>query len=101
MSESTTRIPPAPGLPPVLHPHRLRPLAESLPKLRIPVNAIWGERDQIAYYKLEDRVAALRALCPSVELRVIPSAGHWVAYEAPEAFNATLAELLERTSRKS
>jgi pimeloyl-ACP methyl ester carboxylesterase len=80
---------------------RLRPLAESLPKLRIPVNAIWGERDQIAYYRLEDRVAALRVLCPSVELRVIPSAGHWVAYEAPEAFNATLAELLERTSRKS
>jgi len=77
---------------------RLRPLAESLPKLRIPVNAIWGERDQINYYKLEDRVAALRALYPNIELRIIPSAGHWVAYEAPDAFNATLAELLGRTS---
>jgi pimeloyl-ACP methyl ester carboxylesterase len=78
---------------------RLRPLAESLPQLRIPVNAIWGERDQIAYYRLEDRVAALRALYPSVELRVIPLAGHWAAYEAPNAFNTTLAELLKRTSR--
>ena len=76
-----------------------RPLAESLPQLRIPVNAIWGERDQIAYYRLEDRVAALRALYPNVELRIVPSAGHWVAYEAPEAFNKTLAELLQRTSR--
>ena len=75
-----------------------RPLAESLPQLRIPVNAIWGERDQIAYYRLEDRVAALRALYPNVELRIVPSAGHWVAYEAPEAFNTTLAELLQRTS---
>jgi pimeloyl-ACP methyl ester carboxylesterase len=76
-----------------------RPLAESLPQLRIPVNAIWGERDQIAYYRLEDRVAALRALYPNVELRIVPSAGHWVAYEAPEAFNATLGELLQRGSR--
>lgn len=73
---------------------KLRPLAESLPQLRIPVNAIWGERDQIAYYALEDRVAALRALCPTVQLRIIPSAGHWAAYESPAAFNATLAELL-------
>jgi len=77
---------------------RHRPLAESLPKLRIPVNAIWGERDQIAYYRLEDRVAVLRELCPKVELRVIPKAGHWAAYEAPEAFNATLAELLRRVA---
>lgn len=75
-----------------------RPLAESLPQLRIPVNAIWGERDQIAYYTIEDRVAALRALCPNVELRIIPSAGHWAAYEAPEAFNAMLAEFLRRSA---
>src|SRR2546423_7074124 len=31
MSESTTRVPPQPGLPPVLHPHRLRPLADRPP----------------------------------------------------------------------
>jgi len=29
-----------------------------------------------------------------VELRIIPVAGHWAAYELPDAFNATLAELL-------
>lgn len=75
---------------------KLRPLAVSLPQLRIPVNAIWGERDQIAYYTIEDRVAELRRLCPAVELRIIPKAGHWTSYEAPEAFNATLAELLRR-----
>ena len=80
---------------------KLRPLAVSLPQLRIPVNAIWGERDQIAYYALEDRVAALRALCPTVELRIIPRAGHWTAYEAPDAFNATLAELLQTSSQRS
>jgi pimeloyl-ACP methyl ester carboxylesterase len=75
-----------------------RPLAESLPQLHIPVNAIWGERDQIKYYRLEDRVAVLRELCPSVELRIIPKAGHWAAYEAPDEFNATLDELLRRVA---
>lgn len=78
---------------------KLRPLAVSLPHLRIPVNAIWGERDQIAYYRLEDRIDALRALCPTVELRVIPTAGHWVAYECPDAFNTTLADLLHGVRR--
>ena len=79
--------------------HHQRPLEQPLPQLRIPVNAIWGELDQIAYYKLEDRVAALRALYPAVELRIIPQAGHWAAYEAPAEFNATLTELLKRTTR--
>jgi pimeloyl-ACP methyl ester carboxylesterase len=73
-----------------------RPLAESLPQLRVPVNAIWGERDQIAYYTIDDRVAALRALCPAVELRIIPVSGHWAAYEFADTFHATLAGLLRR-----
>ncbi len=76
-----------------------RPLALSLPRLNIPVSAIWGEQDQLAYYTLEDRIAALRALCPAVELRIIPVAGHWAPYELPDAFNATLAELLGRGPR--
>ncbi len=77
---------------------QLRPLAVSLPQLRIPVNAIWGERDQIAYYTLEDRIAALRVLRPGIEPHVIPAAGHWAMYEAPEAFNAALAGFLRGTS---
>lgn len=77
----------------------LRPLAVSLPQLRIPVNAMWGERDQIAYYTLEDRIAALRVLRPAIEPRIIPLAGHWAAYESPDAFNATLAELLRGASQ--
>lgn len=72
----------------------LRPLAVSLPQLRIPVNAIWGERDQIAYYTLEERIAALRVLLPGIVPHVIPGAGHWAAYEAPEAFNAALSAFL-------
>ncbi len=72
----------------------LRPLAVSLPQLRVPVNAIWGERDQIAYYTLAERIAALRVLRPQIEPHIIPLAGHWAAYEAPGEFNATLATVL-------
>jgi pimeloyl-ACP methyl ester carboxylesterase len=75
----------------------LRPLAVSLPQLRTTVNAIWGERDQIAYYTLDDRIAALRVLRPGIEPHIIPSAGHWAAYEAPDAFNAALAGFLRTT----
>jgi pimeloyl-ACP methyl ester carboxylesterase len=75
---------------------RDRPLAVSLPKLSVPVHAIWGGRDQLAYYTIEDRVAALRALCPAAVVRIIPVSGHWVAYEFADVFNATLAEMLGR-----
>lgn len=71
-----------------------RPLADSLPQLRIPINAIWGELDQIAYYTLEDRIAALRVLRPEIEPRIIPGGGHWIAYELADAFNTTLTQLL-------
>lgn len=79
----------------------LRPLAVSLPQLRNAVYAIWGERDQIAYYTLADRIAALRVLRPEIEPCVIPSAGHWAAYEAPYAFNAALAGFLQDRSGTS
>lgn len=76
-----------------------RPLAASLPKIRVPVSAIWGERDQLAYYTIEDRIAALRALCPAARVRIISVSGHWVAYEFADAFNTTLGELLRGTQQ--
>lgn len=69
-------------------------LAEALERLRLPLGAIWGERDAPAAPDLPGRIAALRRVRPDAEVRVIPGAGHWVAYEAPEAFHAALNELL-------
>ncbi|GGG43263.1 4,5-9,10-diseco-3-hydroxy-5,9,17-trioxoandrosta-1(10),2-diene-4-oate hydrolase [Caldovatus sediminis] len=71
-----------------------RPLAESLPQLSIPVNAVWGERDQYAYWGLEERIAVIRELCPHAHVHVVPVAGHWLAYEDAPAFNAYLEERL-------
>ncbi len=61
------------------------------------MNGIWGERDAPANPRAPLRVQALRALRPDADVRMIPDAGHWVAYEAPEQFNAMLLEMLRRT----
>ena len=72
-------------------------LPNALKRVVAPVNGIWGERDAPANPRAPERVAALRTLRPDVDVRMIPGAGHWVAYEAPEQFNAMLLEMLART----
>lgn len=72
-------------------------LPKALAQVVAPVNGIWGERDAPANPRAPERVAALRALRPDADVRMIPGAGHWVAYEAPELFNPMLLEMLRRT----
>jgi 2-hydroxy-6-oxonona-2,4-dienedioate hydrolase len=69
-------------------------LRSALGVVTAQVNGIWGERDATAGEFLSDRETLLRSLQPTSRFRVIPGAGHWVAYEAADAFNATLSELL-------
>lgn len=69
-------------------------LAQVLPLVRAPLNGIWGEYDQTAHPWLDARERFLRAIQPDLHFRVIPDAGHWVQYEAAEAFNRTLLELI-------
>ncbi len=69
-------------------------LREALATVRCPVNGIWGSRDAPSLPNIAAREEALRALRPELRFRVIEGAGHWVAYEAAEAFNATLDALL-------
>ncbi len=75
-----------------------RPLAESLPQLAMPVNAVWGERDQLPYWGLEERIAVVRQLSPRADIHVVPVAGHWLAYEDAPAFNAYLDDRLRRST---
>jgi pimeloyl-ACP methyl ester carboxylesterase len=72
-------------------------LQNALSQVICPVNGIWGELDAPANPRAPQRVQALRALRPDADVRMIPRAGHWVAYEAPEQFNAVLLEMLART----
>lgn len=58
----------------------------------VPLNAIWGERDAVAWPNLHLRIDSLRDARPDARVVVLPDAGHWVAYEAATAFDALLAE---------
>ncbi len=67
-------------------------LAKALKRLRVPIQGIWGEKDATAGRFLGDRQRLFESL-PSFEgFTVIPGAGHWVAFEAPEAVNRILLE---------
>lgn len=74
--------------------YRRAPLSDALRVLSMPVNGIWGELDAIAYPHVGAREAAMRELVSDLRFRVIAEAGHWVGYERPDAFNATLVSLL-------
>jgi pimeloyl-ACP methyl ester carboxylesterase len=72
-------------------------LVNALGQVQAPLNGIWGELDAPANPRAREREAALRELRPDVNFHTVMGAGHWVAYEAPEEFNATLREMLRRT----
>jgi pimeloyl-ACP methyl ester carboxylesterase len=69
-------------------------LKDALDHVTAPLNGIWGEFDAVAWPNVESRLAVIRARDPSMLQAVIPNAGHWVAYEAADAFNAALLGIL-------
>jgi pimeloyl-ACP methyl ester carboxylesterase len=62
-----------------------------------PLNGIWGECDPPPDPHGAARAAAMKARRPEADTRLIPGAGHWVAYEAADRVNKTLLEMLART----
>ncbi|WP_052214830.1 alpha/beta fold hydrolase [Belnapia sp. F-4-1] len=71
-------------------------LKDAIARARAPVALLYGERDAIAFPEIERRFAALREVQPEAWTGLVPGAGHWVAYEAAESFNAMLADMLAR-----
>ena len=70
-------------------------VAQTLPSLRVPVSAIYGEHDALYRGRLSELQAAMQAMPPQWgQWHTVPSAGHWVQYEAAERFNAVLAQVL-------
>lgn len=70
-------------------------LSEVLPRVKTPLTGIWGEFDSTTYPYIQERIDLFRAVQPEFEMNVVPGAGHWVAYEAAEAFNRRLIEVLK------
>jgi pimeloyl-ACP methyl ester carboxylesterase len=66
-------------------------VAEALPRLRARVSAIYGEHDALYLGRLAEVEQALpRWASHWGQWHTVPDAGHWVIYEAAEAFNAAL-----------
>ncbi len=70
-------------------------LSKVLPEVKVPFTGIWGEYDSTTYPYIQERIDLFSALQPGFEMHQIKGAGHWVAYEAAEAFNAKLLEVLK------
>jgi 2-hydroxy-6-oxonona-2,4-dienedioate hydrolase len=71
-------------------------LADSLVDLPCRLNCIFGAGDVTLHPDLEGVRAYVEEIHPGVDFRVIPNAGHWVQYEAADAFNEVLPEVLDR-----
>jgi 2-hydroxy-6-oxonona-2,4-dienedioate hydrolase len=74
-------------------------LLRALPAVTARIAGIWGAHDAFAVPYLDDRRRTLAAFEPDLDFRVIPDAGHWVPYEAPDAVNAALLEILGARAR--
>lgn len=71
-------------------------LKQALLRGRAPLGAIYGEQDAIARPHVQLRLDLVREMRPGAPTEKIPGAGHWVAYEAAEEFNAALTRVLAR-----
>ncbi|MCO4088778.1 MAG: alpha/beta hydrolase [Limnohabitans sp.] len=71
-------------------------VARALPHLQVPVSAIFGEHD--ALYR--ERLSELQAAMPGMAQRwgqwhTVAGAGHWVQFEAAQAFDQALQRVLD------
>jgi pimeloyl-ACP methyl ester carboxylesterase len=73
---------------------RTMALVNALGRVDARVNAIYGEFDSPLAPNAEERRKLLQSIVPAIDFRVIAGVGHWVAYEAPEVFNAMLFDML-------
>ncbi|MGI4939513.1 MAG: alpha/beta fold hydrolase [Janthinobacterium lividum] len=76
-------------------------LVDVLPSLSCPIAGIWGEHDHSVKGETDRPRAVLQSIQPGSRFVVVPGAGHWVAYEAPDAFAAALRDLLAPSSAEN
>jgi 2-hydroxy-6-oxonona-2,4-dienedioate hydrolase len=69
-------------------------LADSLRDLPCPLNCIYGDHDVTLHPDLGGVRDHVETIHPSVNFRIIPGAGHWVQFEAPQSFNSILLDLI-------
>jgi len=73
---------------------RVPALPTAIPRMSATLHGIWGERDITAQGVLDRIRDLLQSLQSGASFTVLPRAGHWVQYEAADAFNTALLRLL-------
>lgn len=74
--------------------HRFDNLVTALPHVQAALKGLWGEYDVYAKNRLDERRDYLRSIQPDADVRVIPEAGHWLMYEAPDISNDAFLDML-------
>ncbi len=69
-------------------------LADSLRDLPCRLNGIFGDKDTTLYPDLSGICDYVEEIHPGAPVHVIPNAGHWVQFEAWEAVNKLLTDVL-------
>ena len=64
----------------------------ALPHVKAPTLVIFGDRDNLAWPSVQARLDTCRNLKPDVRTAMVPGAGHWLQYEAPDAVNRLLID---------
>jgi len=70
-------------------------LARTLPALRCPVHAVYGEHDPFYQGQIQAFENALQQAPAYRGMHAIAAAGHWAQFEQADAFNQRLLDLLE------
>jgi len=76
-------------------------IESDLASVHCPIQFIWGGADRMATPSPYARVERMRAVFPNARFDIVESAGHWVQYEFPEAFDAALLSFLASTTGAS
>jgi pimeloyl-ACP methyl ester carboxylesterase len=70
-------------------------LLRDLARIKPPVLVLWGENDNLAHPSVRDRARMCREHGQDLRVEIVPVAGHWVQYEAPDAVNEALVQFLD------
>jgi 2-hydroxy-6-oxonona-2,4-dienedioate hydrolase len=73
-------------------------LSEGLSGFQGRLAGIWGEFDATAVPYVAERAEKLRQFQPQAVFDIFPGVGHWVQYEAAEAFNRRLRQMVKATA---
>lgn len=65
-------------------------LLANLKQLSCPLQILWGEHDQYAHPKLDERMQLTQQALPAARLAKIARAGHWAQYENAEDTNRAM-----------